>query len=84
MSCCGWLMPPCLGRDDEFPKSATSIGRCLGSRSNDGDVITVFAIKTLAFLSASAFSAICIVLDGRVVFDVTVAIGMYNILSTCP
>jgi hypothetical protein len=56
-------------------------GRCLGLRSIDGDVTTIFADKMLALRLDSKLSIICIVLEKSVVLEVIVTIGIYRILS---
>ena len=52
------------------------MGRCRGSRSIDGEVKTTVAKRILVLRSESDFSTNWRVLDGRVVLEVMVAIGM--------
>ena len=69
-----------------FPRrSAMSRGKCLGSRSTDGDVTTELANMMLAFFSSALPScASSTVLEGSVVRTVVVAMGIYTSLSGLP
>lgn len=61
--------------------SASKIGKCLGSRSIEGEVTTILAKSRLALISESAMSTNWTIFEGSVVLVVIVTMGIYKILS---
>lgn len=69
------------GLRDPVCMNASKIGKCLGSRSIEGEVTTMLAKSKLALISESAMSTSWTIFEGSVVLVVIVTMGIYNILS---
>lgn len=66
---------------DPVCMNASKIGKCLGSRSIEGEVTTMLAKSRLALISESAMSTSWTIFEGSVVLVVIVTMGIYKILS---